>query len=343
MIFKQAQIDKFFKQPDKQLRGVLLYGVNEGLIAEYVKSFALTVVSDVSDAFQVADLNGSAVNSDFGLLAYEYNSQSLMGGRRVVIVRDVDNNLTKPLKKLFDETHSDTLLILTSDSLNKRSSLVVFAEERDEFACIACYEDKAEDIYATARGVFINNKITISNEALQLLCTRLSNDRKSNLAEIDKLITYIGDRRNVTTEDILTVISDTSSSSVEDVCYFAAGGDFEKSQKAYLKLISENVEPISIVRSLYYHFDKLLSARAFVDDGMTIDKAVFALVPRIIFYREASFKKQVSMWNRERILGAFDFLYKCERDCKTTNMPVEEIVGQTLLNIAQAGNKLARG
>ena len=343
MIFRQAQIDKFFKQPDKNIRCALIYGANEGLVAEYVKLFTKTVVEDVNDAFRVTYLNGSEVNSDFGMLSSEYNSQSLMGGRRVVVVRDVDNNLTKHLKKLFSESNSDTLLILTSENLNRKASLVTLAEGDDIFACVPCYEDKDEDIYATARSVFINNKITISNEALQLLCSRLSNDRKSNLSEIDKLITYIGERRNVVVEDILKVVSDVASSTVEDVCYFVISGDFEKSQKAFLKLVSENVEPISVVRSLYYHFEKMLNARASVDEGMSIDRAVSSMTPRIIFYRENAFKKQVSMWNKERILGAFDFLYKCERDCKTTNMPVEEIVGQTLLNIAQAGSRLAKG
>ncbi|MDD4555851.1 MAG: DNA polymerase III subunit delta [Alphaproteobacteria bacterium] len=342
MIFRQAQIDKFLKQPDKNIRCVVIYGANEGLIAEHLRAFTLTVVQDVNDAFQVTYLNGSDVNSDVGLLFGEYNAQSLMGGRRVVIIRDGDNNLTKHLKKLFAESNADNLLIITSESLNRKSSLVVLAEADESFACVPCYEDKDEDIYATARTTFINQKITITNEALQLLCARLSNDRKSNLAEIDKLITYIGERRNVGVEDVLAIISDTSSSSIEDVCYFVASGDFEKSQKAYQRLLNENVEPISLIRTLYYHFDKMLNARASVDSGLSVDKAVSSLMPRIIFYRENAFKKQVSFWTRERILGAFDFLYKCERDCKTTNMPVEEIVGQMLLNIAQAAARLSR-
>ena len=39
MIYKQAQIDKFLKRPDNSLRAVLVYGSNEGLMAEHVKNF----------------------------------------------------------------------------------------------------------------------------------------------------------------------------------------------------------------------------------------------------------------------------------------------------------------
>lgn len=37
-----------------------------------------------------------------------------------------------------------------------------------------------------------------------------------------------------------------------------------------------------------------------------------------------------------------ELLYKCERDCKSTNMPVEEIVSYTLMQIGSAAAKLNR-
>lgn len=136
----------------------------------------------------------------------------------MVIVRDGDNNLTKHVKALLENNVSDTLLIVSSGSLNKKSSLVRLAEENENMAAIACYEDRDEDIFNSTRAKFIENGITIGNEALQLLCARLSNDRMSNSGEIEKLITYLGDHKNVTVEDVQKIISDASSSSGDDVC-----------------------------------------------------------------------------------------------------------------------------
>ena len=100
MIYKQAQIDKFLKRLDNSLRAVLVYGSNEGLMAEHVKNFTKAICDDVNDPFRVAYLNGADVNADPGILFGEYGSQSLMGGRRVIVVCDADNNLTKNLKSL---------------------------------------------------------------------------------------------------------------------------------------------------------------------------------------------------------------------------------------------------
>lgn len=340
MIFKQTQIDKFLKQPDKNLKCVVIYGTNEGLVSEYVKSFTKVISENINDPFQVAYLSSDNINSDAGVLFGEYGSQSLMGGRRVIVISDGDNNLTKHLKKLFDEIKSDTLIIIYSDSLNKKSSLVKLAEDSEDMAAIACYEDRDEDIYNTAKTVFLENKITISGEALQLLCSRLSNDRKSNLGEIDKLITYVGDRKNIVTEDVIKIVSDTSSSSTNDLCFYTASGESDKSQKSYDKLLTESIEPISILRALMYHFDKILNCYALMEKGQSLDSAVSSLIH--MFFHRASFKKQVSIWNRDKVLDVLDLLYKSEKNCKTTNMPSDEVVSYTLMQIASAANRLKR-
>ena len=342
MIYKQGQIDRFLKKPDNSLKCVVVYGTNDGLIAEYVKQFTKAIAPDINDAFQVSQLLWDNISGEEGALAGEYGAQSLMGGRRVVIVREVDNNITKPLKAMIDVVKTDTLLILSSSSLNKKSSLVALAEERDDFASIPCYEDRDEAIFTTAKQMFIENGFTISNEPLQLLCSRLSNDRKSNIGEIEKLMTYMGTRKNITNEDVVKVISDNSATSGDDVCYFTTSGQTEKALQAYNKLLAEGGEPVSVVRSLMYHFMKLLSASAVIEKGETLDNAVNRMAPPIIFYRKSSFKTQLSIWRKERLMDAMDRLYKAERDCKTTNMPAEEIVSYLIMQLSSAANKMRK-
>ncbi len=342
MIYKQAQIEKYLKKPDLAVKAFVVYGSNDGLVSEYVKKLIQTVSKDLYDPFAVVYFNCADVLADIGSMFAEYTSQSLMGGRRVIVVKDADNNLTKHLKTMLDGTPSDTLVVISSSALNKKSSLVTLAEERDDMGLIACYEDRDEDIFATARSMFAENGLSINNEALQLLCSRLSNDRKTNLGEIEKLITYMGDKKNVSTDDVQVCISDQSAASGDDVCYFAANGQTDKALKAFKKLVNEGNEPISIIRSLSYHFNKILTVKAHMEKGDSLDKAVFKLVPKIIFFRESSFKRQVSIWSRERVLAVLELLFKAEKECKTTNMPVEEIVSYTIMQIGSAAAKLAR-
>ena len=336
MIFKAAQIEKYLKKNDAAIKSFVIYGGNEGLVAEYVKKLTLSIAPDLYDPFCVVYLNAGDINSDAGVLFAEYTSRSLMGGRRVIVIKDADNNLTKHFKQMLDGTPSDTLVIAASTSLNKKSSLVALAESRDDMAAVACYEDRDEDVFATVRGLMSENGVTIGNEALQLLCSRLSNDRKTNVGEIDKLITYIGDKKNVTIDDVRNVIADQSSSNTDEVCFFTAGGYSEKSQAAYRKLMNEGEEPVAIVRAMWYHFARILTCLAAMEKGDTPEKAMQKLFPRVIFFRESAFKQQLALWSKERVFAVLELLYKCERDCKSTNMPVQEIVSYMLMQVASA-------
>ena len=188
MILKPLQIEKFIKEPDKNIKAILVYGTNDGLILDTAKRLARSICSDLTDAFQVSDILSEDIINDFGRLCGDYNSQSLMGGRRVVMVRDVTDAITKDLRKMLAESKSDNLLILSSVTLNNSSSLVKFFKEGENVALISCYDDKNEDIYNVLKTL----GLTFPPASIQLLYSRLSGDRMINMAELEKLKTYIG-------------------------------------------------------------------------------------------------------------------------------------------------------
>ena len=79
-----------------------------------------------------------------------------------------------------------------------------------------------------------------------------------------------------------------------------------------------------------------------MEKGDSADKAVEKLVPKVMFYRLSSFKRQLAIWPKDRVFSVLELLYKCEKDCKTTNMPAPEILSYTILQIASAAAKLAQ-
>lgn len=340
MNFKQPDITRFLQNPDPKIRCVVIFGTNEGMIADLTKQFAQTACEDLNDAFRAVWLNMEAISKDAGVLYGEYNAQSLLGGRRVVIVKDGDNNLTPILKTLFKDNLSDTLLVINSTSLNTKSSLVSLAKDNEEYALISCYDDRDENIYTFVKGYLINNGITISADAMQLLCGRLSADRKISTGELDKLITYLDTRRNIELEDVRHAISDASGSSTEDLCYFVADGAIGKALDAYRELLNEGGEPVSLVRTISYHFMRLLDYAAQVEKGRSAREVVDAIRPPVMFYRKDSLVRQVNLWKKNTVLDVLDLLYRAEKDCKTTNLPAEEILSYTLMQIGGAARKL---
>ena len=334
MNIKPEQVEGIVKSLPPAIRGVVIYGSNEGMISTLSQQFIKTVSADIYDAFHVSYLDMADVSADVGALYAEYNAQSLMGGRRVVVIKDATNLLTKPLKELLAGSSSDSLLVITSSSLKTKDSLAVFAKDEDTFYGIGCYDDRDEDISQFASKFMDKNGFRIDRDAFQILCSRLSNDRKISQNELDKLITYMGDNKTIGINDILTVISDTSESSQEDLCYFVALGQTEKAAASYNRLIFEGDNPVTIIRSLSYHFMKLLDCAVKMEKGESADKVIFALRPPLMFFRKSAFQSQLRLWNRNRILSAINLLYQTERECKTTDLPAEQVASFALMRIA---------
>ena len=90
MNFKPAQLDSFFKNPNPDVKCVILFGNNEGTIAMLQKKCAEAVCENIQDAFRCASLEMSEISKDGQEIYAEYYAQSLMGGRRAVIVRNGD-------------------------------------------------------------------------------------------------------------------------------------------------------------------------------------------------------------------------------------------------------------
>lgn len=334
MNIKPEQVDGIIKSLSPDIRGVVIYGSNEGMIATLSQRFIKAVSPDIYDAFHVSYLEMTDISADIGALYAEYNAQSLMGGRRVVVIKEATNLLTKPLREMLDTSKSDSLLVITSSSLKTKDSLAIMAKDESNFYGIGCYDDRDEDISAFVSKFIAQHGYHIDNTAFQLLCSRLSNDRKISLNELEKLVTYMGQNKSIEINDIITAISDTSASSQEDLCYFVAQGMTEKVLAAYNRLLFEGENPVSIVRTISYHFMKLLDCVIKMEKGETADKVVSGLRPPLMFFRKNAFLTQLRLWNRSRVLSALSLLYQTERECKTTDIPTEETVSFALMRIA---------
>lgn len=334
MNIKPEQVEHIVKSLSPNIRGVVIYGSNEGMIATLSQQFIKAISPDIYDAFHVSYLEMADVSTDIGALYAEYNAQSLMGGRRVVVIKEATNLLTKSLRELLASSQSDSLLVITSSSLKTKDSLAVFAKDEDNFYGIGCYDDRDEDISAFASKFISQHGYNIDTVSFQLLCSRLSNDRKISINELEKLVTYMGENKNIGAADILTVISDTSASSQEDLCYFVAQGMTDKALAAYNRLLFEGENPVSIVRTLSYHFMRLLDCAVKIESGDTADRVVAGIRPPLMFFRKNAFLTQLKLWNRSRILSALSLLYQTERECKTTDIPTEETVIFTLMRLA---------
>lgn len=338
MNFKPAQIESFCKNPDSAVKCIVFFGNNEGEMSLLQKKCAEAVCGSTEDAFRYTVLQMENIAKDGREVYAEFHAQSLFGGRRVVAVQNADANLALAVKKMLPETPSENLLILCSSSYNTKSALITWAKERQDIITVGCYEDREADIAQEASAMLQARGLLADKATLQVLCARLSPDKRVNQSEIDKLEMYMGERKTVTIADVQNAVSDVAGANIEDLCYFVAGGAVKKALDIYNRLLKEGESAATLVRAAEYHFCRLLECEAQIAAGKSVEEIIAA--QHLMFYRKDEFKKQLKMWNKEQLLSALSMLCECERDCKSNNIPEDEVAGYAFLRLAKFGAKM---
>ncbi len=338
MIFKQAQLDLFIKKNDPSIKVVILYGQNAGLIAEYSKKIALSLTSDLYDPFTTSHLIWDDISDDKGRLSSEVNSRSFLGDRKVIILKEADNEVSSTIKEALQNTPFENLLIVCCKTTLKKSGSLINLSTSDNVAVFACHEDR--DLSSSLRAALMERGVTYTNDAFSILCARLSNDRLSNINEIEKLITYVGSKKHIEQKDVCDIVFDQSVSGSDDLCLHTFSGEKSLAISHLKHLLNEGTEEITIIRNLLRHTYRLLEGKSQIEKGSSSDIAIKNVLPKNLFNYHKLGATQLSIWPKNRLFDVLNLLYKTEKDCKTTDMPTTEILTYTILSILSAAKKL---
>jgi DNA polymerase III subunit delta len=337
MKIEPRQAEAFLKKPDPKVRGVVVYGNDDGLIAERALQLARTICEDLKDPFRVVDIAGDALKGDPARLADEFSALSLMGGRRVVRVRPAGEESVQALENLVEASAGDALIILESGNLTPRSGLRSLAESEPSLAALPCYMDSKDALEKLVESAARAQGMTVETDALDWIVDRLGGDRGQSRSEVDKLLLYKSSDANktVTLPDALAVLGDTAAIGVDDVIAAAFDGKQEALDRALDRVFAEGGNPVQLVRSLQRHADQLHLVSGHVAGGANFEAAMSRArgLPRGGPVRQR-FERHARAWPLRRLSLALDVLLEAEIQCKTSGFPDEAIARRLCARLA---------
>ncbi len=320
----------FLRDPGP-VRAVLLHGDDEGMVRHRAGQLTQAVAGVADDPFRVAWLS----REDHARLAEEASAIAMLGGRRVVRVRDAGEALLPAVTAVL-KAPGDSLVVLEAGALPGKSKLRALLEGAANGAALACYPEDGKALQDAVEGGLQAAGLRLDRDALEWLLARIGGDRGATRGEVEKLILYAGTERSLTLDDVRACVGDQAAVSFDDALYAATLGDPAGADLAMERTLAEGMAPVAVVRGVLSHLGRLHLARGHMGAGLSAGDAARSLRPPVFFKRAEDFARSLALWDAGRLVQAMDEARRVELACKQTGAPDALLVRRLVLALARS-------
>jgi DNA polymerase-3 subunit delta len=336
----RAQIERALKSADDQVRFFLLYGPDDA------GSHALAKVlsAGVGAGAERVDLSGAELKNDPARLADEAASMSLFGERRYIWVEPAGDEAAEAVQALVDAPRAGNPVVIVSGALKPASRLLKLALAAPCAMAFASYVPEGAEadkmVGAMARDLGLDMRADVAR--------RVADGCGGNRGIIDqellKLALFLDaspERPQHVDQDVVEAIGATSEEGdLSRLVDSVSGGDPAALQAELLRLSSEGLEGIPLIRAVLRRMSLLAKLRAEVDRGNSVD-AVMASQGKSLFWKEKpAVSSQVGRWRSDMIAKAVGRLLEAERQVKASGGLGPLAVDEELLAISRQAARL---
>lgn len=347
ILSKRPDVERFLREPTPDIRAVVIYGKDRGVVRDRANALAKRVVARPDDPFDTAMLTDGDLDADPAKLEDELSAMSLMGGRRLVRLRlagekaGPDKQAAEALTRHVEgQLNPDAFFLVEAGALGRDSQLRKVGEKANGCAVIPCYEDEAGDLARLTRDTLANDKVGLNSEALDLFVSRLPKERGVARAEIERLALYLGPNSGVTATaaDLTDFLGVEPEASLSDAAADAFGGKAGPAQQALRRAAAEGEGGPAAVRAMSYYLGRLRRVLTLHKNGVDLQAA--AKASGVFWKQEREFLRQARAWNLEAILEIQGEVLNADRACKTSGSPDQLISERLALMIAGRARRL---
>ncbi len=324
MKISSYQVENYIKKiADEKISGCLLYGPEPTITRFRFEVIAKKIVNDLADPFLVSQLSSEKIKEDKAILTDEFYSIAMLGGRRLIMIKDCDAHTVQALKILLSDPQygrkSDNFILIQGGDMDKSSALRKLVEESQFLMAIPCYEEDATSLRKSISELFVENDIIVEGEIINLMVKNFGKDRNLIVNEVSKIKNYLGDEKKLSLEIFKKITSSNQDENLQDFAVQFASKNYEWCFLRAEKAFEGGNESILLVRNLINYFSKLYNAKVSIENsGKSIEEAVKSAQ---IFYKiEADFRRNLQSLSLKFIAKSLQSFEKLEINLKKGNI-----------------------
>jgi len=270
----------------------LFYGENDGYKNHVIKDIFINNYKGNVERFDESEILNNFENFISSLI-----NKSFFVELKLILISRVSEKIIKLIDELLDRNINDVTIILNSNSLEKKSKLRSIFEKDKNLICVPFYKDDNRTLMQLANNFFKDNKISISQEIVNLIVERSSGDRINLNNELNKISLFLLNKEKINIEDVIKLTNLAENYSISEL----ADNCLSKNIKKINKIFNENVfsadDCILIVRTLLAKTKRLLEIKKINNLNKNIEQIISNYKPPIFWKDKEIVKNQVSKWS----------------------------------------------
>ncbi len=293
MILKAFETHKINLETNKFL---LLYGNNEGAKLEVIKNLLLKNNIKNINSYDEKEILENQNNFLDSIL-----SKSLFEKEKVILIKRVSEKLTKLLEILTEKKIDDTVIILNSNNLDKKSKLRLLFEKNKNYLCIPFYPDNEQSLAKLAFSYFKEKKISISTYEINLIVNKCNGDRKNLFNELEKIENFCKNGKKITESIILKLVNLSEDFNISELIDNCLAKNSKKTVKIFNENNFNNDDCILITRVFLNKSKKILKLCEEYEKNNNIDLTISSANPPIFWKDKEIVKQQILSWKPKNI------------------------------------------
>ena len=292
---------------------LLLHGKNEGYKKEEIGKISERLKRKIIsyDEKQIIDNTVEFFENNL--------NKSLFDNEKIIVINRCTDKITVVIEELITKNIDDTLFILNSEALEKKSRLRNFFEKsKAGLVSIAFYPDNFDTLFKIAQRSLKEKKILISSECVSILINKCANDRKNLLNEIEKIDLYSRDKKKINNEEIFNLINLSENHSINELI----NSCLVKNQKKLFTILNSNIfsneDCIVIIRTLLKKTKSLLNLVVQFNLNKNINATIDNAKPPIFWKEKNIIKDQINLWSIKTLKNLIIEINDVEKKIKRT-------------------------
>ena len=299
MIIKSFELNKI---NIKNSNFYLFYGENEGY-----KNEAIEKIFNINMSKNIYRYEEKEILDNFESFFESIQSKSFFEKEKIIIVSRVSDKIKNIIEEIIEKNIKDIKIVLNSGILEKKSKLRSLFEKNKNTICVPFYADSNQTLSKIINNFFSEKKITVSQEKINLLIDRCRGNRQNLRNELDKIDSFIKNKKNINIDQIMKLTNLAENYNVSELIDSYLAANFKKT----INILNENnfsiEDCILITRTLLIKSKRLYKLLLEVNDNKSIEEAISSFKPPIFWKDKEIVKQQIKNWSLSR---AENLIYK---------------------------------